>query len=144
MVNASRQLDGRAGRGKLALSIRARLMLLATIAILPLLFDRVRDIESDRSERVEAASKQALMLAHQGVAAQNEAIISARAFMQVAASAHGLMHSRGERCDNFLADAVRQVSWLKSLSLVDPVGYIVCSSNPDVVGADISRLPHFK
>src|SRR5262249_58389897 len=57
---------------------------------------------------------------------------------------HGLMTTRGERCDNFLADAVRQASWLKSLSLVEPGGRIVCSSNPDAIGADISHLPHFK
>src|SRR5262249_19145071 len=57
---------------------------------------------------------------------------------------HGLMTTRGERCDNFLADAVRQASWLKSLSLVEPGGRIICSSNPDVIGADISHLPHFK
>ncbi len=144
MSNKSGRLEGKAGRSRFALSIRARLMILAVIAILPLLLDRVRAIESDRGERIEAASKQALMLAHQGVAAQNEAIISVRAFMQVAASAHGLMTARGERCNHFLSDAVRQVSWLKSLSLVEPSGQIICSSNMNVVGADISQLPHFK
>jgi hypothetical protein len=110
MVKDSRPVVGKAGRSKLALSIRARLMLLATIAILPLLIGRVRDIEGDRSDRIEDAVQQALLLAHQGAAAQNEAIVSARAFMQVTASAHGLMSTRGERCDNFLADAVRQAS----------------------------------
>jgi GGDEF domain-containing protein len=143
MLNRGRRQNAQAGRSKFALSIRARLMVLATIAVLPLLLDRVRDIESDRSERVAAASKQALMLAHQGVAAQNEAIVSVRAFMQVAASAHGLMTTRGDRCDSFLTDAARQVAWLKSLSLVDPDGRIVCSSNPDVIGVNVSRLPHF-
>jgi GGDEF domain-containing protein len=144
MVSGRRRLDGNAGRAKFALSIRARLMVLAAIAILPLLLDRIRDIESDRSERIEAASKQALMLAHQGMAAQNEAIVSARAFMQVTASAHGLMSTRGERCDSFLVDAVRQASWLKSMSLVEPGGRIICSSNADVIGVDISHLPHLK
>jgi GGDEF domain-containing protein len=144
MSNKSGRLEGEAGRSRFALSIRARLMILAVIAILPLLLDRVRAIESDRAERIEAASKQALMLAHQGVAAQIEAIISVRAFMQVAASAHGLMTERGERCNHFLSDAVRQVSWLKSLSLVAPSGQIICSSNTNVIGADISQLPHFK
>src|SRR5262245_36211457 len=137
MLNRGLRQNAKAGRSKFALSIRARLMVLATIAVLPLLLDRVRDIESDRSERVAAASKQALMLAHQGVAAQDEAIVSVRACMQVAASAHGLMTARGERCDNFLTDAAGQVAWLKSLSLVDPDGRIICSSNADVVGADI-------
>src|SRR5882724_4593978 len=144
MVKDSRRLAGKAGRARFSLSIRARLMLIAAIAILPLLVGRIRDIESDRSERIEAALQQALALAHQGVAAQKDAIVSARAFMQVTASAHELIRVRGKSCDNFLADAVGQAPWLKSLSLVEPNGYIVCSSNPDVIGADISRLPHFK
>jgi GGDEF domain-containing protein len=131
-------------RSRFALSIRARLMILAVIAILPLLIDRVRDIESDRTDRIGAASQQALALARQGMAAQNEAIISARAFMQVTAGAHALMTTRGERCDNFLAAAARSVTWLKSLSFVEPGGHIICSSNPDVVGVNISHLPHFK
>jgi GGDEF domain-containing protein len=131
-------------RFRFALSIRVRLMILAVIAILPLLIDRVRDIEYDRTERIEEASRQALALAHQGMAAQNEAIISARAFMQVTAAAHALMTARGERCDRFLADAAGRVSWLKSLSFAEPGGRIVCSSNPDVVGVDVSHLPHFQ
>jgi GGDEF domain-containing protein len=143
MSDAGQRLEDKAGRGKFALSIRARLMILAVIAIVPLLFDRIRDIESDRAERIEAASKQALNLARQGMAAQNEAIVSVRAFLQVAASAHGLMATRGQRCDDFLTDAVRQVPWLKNMSLLEPGGRVVCSSNPDAIGADLSHAPHF-
>ena len=143
MSTEGQRLNRKAVRSRFALSIRARLMILAVIAIVPLLLDRVRDIESDRAERIEAAAKQALNLARQGMAAQNEAIVSVRAFMQVAASAHGLMTTRGERCDNFLADAVRQVSWLRNMSFVSPSGQIICSSNVDAIGNDLSRTPHF-
>ena len=45
---------------KPALGIRRRLMVLALIAIVPLVLDRARTIETDRSERVEAAYRQAL------------------------------------------------------------------------------------
>jgi GGDEF domain-containing protein len=142
MSNGSRQAEGK--RSRYALSIRAQLMLLAVVAVLPFLIDRICEIESDRADRIEAASQQALTFARQGMAAQYEAIIAARSLLQVTASAHGLMTTRGERCDRFLTDAMRQVSWLKSLSLVEPSGRIICSSNPDVIGADISHLPHFK
>src|SRR5262245_16409679 len=138
-----RRCSNEGRREKFALSIRARLMVLAVIAIVPLLLDRVRTIESDRAERIEAASRQALNLARQGMARQNEAIVSARAFLQVAASAHALMSRRGEPCDNFLLDAVRQASGIRHMSLVEPAGRIVCSSNPDAVGMDLSRSPHF-
>ena len=142
MLHQRRRQDGGARKARFALSIRARLMVLAVIAIVPLLLDRVRDIELDRAERIEAASKHALNLAKQGMARQNEAVVSARAFLQVTASAHGLMTTRGERCDKFLADAVKQVAWLKIMSLVEPGGKIICSSNPDAIGRDISRTPH--
>src|SRR5262245_42742700 len=143
MLQQRRCSEHGAQRARFTLSIRARLMVLAVIAMVPLLVDRVRDIESDRAERIEAASRQALNLARQGMARQNEAIVSARAFLQVAASAHGLMTSRGERCDDFLLDAVRQVAWLKHMSFTEPGGRIICSSNPDAVGRDLARSPHF-
>jgi GGDEF domain-containing protein len=142
MSNQNKRPQGRGGRSRFALSIRARLMILAVIALVPLLLDRVRDIELDRAERIEAASKHALNLARQGMARQNEAIIAARAFLQVTASAHGLMTTRGERCDNFLTEAVRKVSWLKNMSFVEPGGKIICSSNPNAIGMDLSRGPH--
>ena len=85
MVNG----NGRPESKRFALSIRARLMALAAIAMLPLLADRIRAIDTDRAERIEAASKQALILARQGMTAQNEAVVSLRAFLQMAASAHG-------------------------------------------------------
>jgi len=69
----------------------ARLMALAVIALVPLILDRVRDIETDRTERVEAASKQALNLAKQGMAAQNEVFVAVRAFMQVASNAQAIL-----------------------------------------------------
>jgi GGDEF domain-containing protein len=134
----------RGAAGEFVLTIRARLLVLALIAILPLLFARVWSIQADRSERLEAASRQALILARQAMAAQNEALVSARAFMQVAASAHGVMRARGERCDDFLADAIQQASWLKSMSLIAPSGRIMCSSNADAVGMDVSNRPPFK
>jgi GGDEF domain-containing protein len=144
MSNDSRRLNGTAGEPEFALTIRARLLVLALIAVLPLLFARIWSIQADRSERIDAASRNALILARQGMAAQNEVLVSARAFMQVAASAHGLMGARGERCDDFLVNGIQQASWLKSLSLIAPSGRIICSSNADVVGMDISHLPHFR
>src|SRR5829696_3483361 len=70
------------------LGTRARLMVLALIAIVPLVLDRVRDIGTDRAERIQSASEEALRLARQGMATQNEVIVSARAFLQVIASTY--------------------------------------------------------
>jgi PleD family two-component response regulator len=42
------------------LSIRVRLMVLAAIVLLPLMFDRVRSIEVNRVERIDTANQQVL------------------------------------------------------------------------------------
>ena len=73
-------LTAQRGNRSSRLAIRARPPALALIAILPLLLVRVWSIQADRSERIEAASRQALILARQGMAAQNEALVSARRF----------------------------------------------------------------
>src|SRR3954469_1540371 len=110
-----------ARRGPLS-SLRVRLMLLAAVAVLPLLVSRVLDIESDRAERMDAAAQQALVLAKQGMTAQNEAVVAARAFFGAVASAQELLTTRGDRCDTLLANVVSQAPWLKSISVATPDG----------------------
>ena len=50
---------------KRTLSTRARLMILAVIAVVPLLLNRINDEEASRAERIEVAYKQALRLAQE-------------------------------------------------------------------------------
>lgn len=125
------------------LSIRVRLMILAVIAILPMLVERIYNEEFDRGERIQAAYKQALDLARQGAALQNDAIISARAFLQVVASARGTFNATDADCNQFLATIAKPAPWLKTLSVANLQGRIVCSSFPPAIGLDISDRAHF-
>jgi diguanylate cyclase (GGDEF)-like protein len=143
MSNDHRGLSTR-GTPNAALSIRARLALLALIVLVPLLLDRVRDIETDRGERIKAAHQHTLSLARQGSEGQREIVISARAFLQVTARAHATLAATPESCDRFLADIAVQVPWMKSFSVADRTGHIVCSSNPQAVGLDISDRLYFQ
>jgi len=129
---------------KPALSIRARLMVLAAIIIAPLMLDRVRTIEVDRSDRIAAANQQVLGLARQGIDAQREIIISARAFLEVVGRAHATIAATPESCDRFLTDVAGQVSWIKTFSVAQPDGRIVCSSKPEAVGLDVSDRSYFQ
>src|SRR5262245_9426876 len=92
------------GRGRFALTIRGRLMVLAVIAMVPLLVDRIRALETDRAERIEAASRQALMLARQGAAAQSEVVSSMRAMLQAVAGARRLLVVPSPGCNAFLSE----------------------------------------
>jgi hypothetical protein len=127
------------------LGIRARLMLLVVIAIVPLVIDRTRDIGTDRAERIHAASEQALRLARQGMATQNEAIVSARAFLQVIATAYPVDPSdvsAREDCIRFLTKTMVQAPWLKVLSVMDANARIFCSTNVKAIGLDVSHNAH--
>jgi hypothetical protein len=120
-------------------------MVLALIAIVPLVLDRVRDIGTDRAERIQAASEQALRLARQGMATQSEVIVSARAFLQVITTTYTLDRSSPEArqdCIRFLTKTVAQAPWLKTLSVVEPSGHIFCSSHIPAIGLDVSRNAH--
>src|SRR5262245_22475995 len=125
------------------LSMRARLMVLAAIVLLPLLLDRIRSIEVGRTERIETANQQVLALARQGIDAQREIVISSRAFLQVAARAHATVAATPEACNRFLADVASQVAW-NTFSVADATGRIVCSSRPEAIGLDISDRDYFQ
>jgi GGDEF domain-containing protein len=128
---------------KRTLSVRVRLMVLAVIAVVPLLAERIYSEELDRSERIEAAQQQALVVARQGAAAQNEVIVSARALLQTIASARTTFDASNEKCNLFLATIAKPIPWIKTLSVVDLQGKIVCSSFPGAIGLDISKRAHF-
>ncbi|MBI3704911.1 MAG: diguanylate cyclase [Rhizobiales bacterium] len=126
-----------------SLSVRVRLMILAVIAIVPLLLERIHNEEFDRNERIEAAYKQARDLARQGAAKQNEVIESARALLQVVANARTTFNPSNNDCNRFLETIVKPAPWIKTLSVANVQGRIICSSFPDAIGLDISDRPHF-
>jgi diguanylate cyclase (GGDEF)-like protein len=129
---------------KPTLSIRVRLALLAIAVLAPLMVDRVRDIEADRGERIKAAHQHTLGLARQGSEGQKEIVISARAFLQVAARAHATFAATPDSCDRFLADIALQVPWMRSFSVAGRDGHVMCSSNREAVGLDISDRVYFQ
>src|SRR5665213_2296194 len=144
MPDASRQRpESRIAVPKRTLSIRARLMILAIIAIAPILLERIYNEEFDRAERVDATYKQALGLARQAAAAQNNVIVSTRAFLQVLAAVDVDSFPGDGSCERFLAEIAKPARWIRNLSVANRNGMIVCSSNPDAIGLDISDRPHF-
>lgn len=132
-----------AARRKPALSIRARLLVLALLAVAPLMLDRIRLHETLRSERVQAAHKDVMALVRQGADAQREVVIAARSIMQVVARARSLFASTGESCNRFLVETAAGAPWITSLAIVGVGGRIACATAPQVVGLDMSDRPYF-
>jgi GGDEF domain-containing protein len=118
-------------------------MILAVVAVAPLLLERIHNEEFDRSERIEGAYKQAIDVARQGAAEQNQAIAAARAVLQVVASTRAAFNLSDDKCNQFLGTIAKPAPWFRTLSIANLQGRIICSSLPDAIGLDVSQRPHF-
>ncbi|HZP78810.1 MAG TPA: GGDEF domain-containing protein [Pseudolabrys sp.] len=143
MFDLFRRPQSQTTRPKRALSIRARLMVLALIAIAPLLVDHLRDIQNERRDLIAQANTQALTLARQAMSADSEVILVTRAFLQVVASARSTFTTSDTSCSEFLGKSAGRVPWLKTLSVANLQGQIICSSFSDAIGLDISEREYF-
>ena len=132
------------GKPQATLSIRARLLLLALIAVVPLMIDRARSIETDRAERIAALSEEALALTRQGIEAQQEIVVAARSVVQVVARAHATLGTWHDNCGRFLAGATSDAPWITGLSIVGANGRVACSTVANSVGFDLSDRPYFQ
>lgn len=133
-----------ASKSRITLSIRARLLVLALIAIAPLMFDRWRSIEADRAERIEALSSEALALTRQGVEAQQEIVVAVKSVVQVVSRAHATFGAALESCGRFLTGATSDAPWITGLSIVGANGRVTCSTSQNSVGIDLSERPYFQ
>ena len=125
-------------RSATGLSIRARLMLLALLAVVPLMLDRVRQLETSRTERIEMAYGEVVDLANRSADAQLEIINATRALLQVVARTFVAMTSADQNCPTFLAGLATDVSWIRGFSVVGENGRIVCSTRRNAIGLDVS------
>ncbi|MGH6682568.1 MAG: cache domain-containing protein, partial [Pseudolabrys sp.] len=118
-------------------------MILAIIAIVPMVLERVHNEKFDRAERVEAAYQQALGLARQAAAVQNDVIVSTRALLTALAGTRVVASPSESSCGRLLTSIAEPDRWIRALSVANLDGRIVCSSFPDALGLDISSRPHF-
>ena len=133
-----------ATKANATLSIRTRLILLALIAVVPLMMDRARLIEADRAERIVALSGEARALARQGVRSQQETIIAVKSVLQVIARAHVTLASSPESCGRFLVGAMSDAPWITGLSIVGANGRIACSTAANSIGFDVTDRTYFR
>ena len=110
------------------------------MAIAPLLVDRIRLLETERADRLAAASQEAISLARRGVEAQQQILLAARSVLQVVS--HGYAPSP-DSCRRLVAH-IADVPWIKTLSFVGLDGRIACSNLPTAVGLDPSDRPLFR
>ena len=131
-------------RSKPILSIRARLIVVALLAIAPLMLERVRGLERTRTERVELTLARMADLARSGAEAQREVVYSMRALLQVIARIYAKMPLDPADCNRTLAELTGNIPWLHGVNIAGTNGRIKCATDPRNVGLNISDRAYFQ
>jgi diguanylate cyclase (GGDEF)-like protein len=126
------------------LSIRARLIVVALLAIAPLMLERVRGLERTRGERAELALARVVDLARGGAEAQREIVYSIRALLQVLAHVQSRMPADPAECNRTLAELTGKIPWLRTVNIAGTDGRIRCATDPRGVGLNVSDRPYFQ
>ncbi len=131
-------------RGKPTLSIRARLIVLALLAVTPLMFERIHAIEGARAERTAHAHAQVIELARRGADAQDQIIISVRALLQIVARVYARTAFDRDECNQYLTSLAGTIPWIHTLSVAATDGRITCSTRAQAIGLNVGDRAHFQ
>jgi diguanylate cyclase (GGDEF)-like protein len=126
------------------LSVRARLIVLALILVVPFMADRVRVLESSRASRAHAISLELLNSSRQSADAQREMISSIEALLKSVAYSYSLGDSSDRGCAIMRASLRVELPWITSLSVARGDGKILCSTLPNYDGLNLSDRSYFQ
>jgi diguanylate cyclase (GGDEF)-like protein len=128
---------------KALFGIRARLVLLALILVVPLMLDRVRLLEDTRSKQVAQAASELSELARHTADAQREIISTVQAVLKSSAYIYAAASHQGRGCAIMRASLRVDLPWIRSLSVIGGDGVVQCSTEQNVVGLDLSDRSYF-
>jgi GGDEF domain-containing protein len=118
-------------------------MILALIAIVPIVLERIHNEQFDRGERIDAAYSEVLGLARRAASLQSDVIVSTRTVLQVLAASRIVSSPSAPSCDTMLKGIAEPDRWIRALSVANLAGRVVCSSHPEALGLDVSKRTHF-
>jgi diguanylate cyclase (GGDEF)-like protein len=131
-------------RGKPILSIRARLIVLALLAIGPLMLERVHSLAEARAGQIARARSDVVELARRGVEAQQQAIASVRAVAQIMSRLYARLPSDAASCNKDLKDFAANISWIRDVAIAGLDGRVKCASDPLAIGLNVSDRAYFQ
>ncbi len=129
---------------KALLGIRARLVLLALILVVPLMADRVRVLEDTRAKEVTQAAGELSALARHTADSQREIISTVQAVLKSSAYIYSAASQQGRGCAIMRASLRVDLPWIKNLSILGTDGKVQCSTTPGMVGTDLGDRDYFK
>lgn len=124
--------------------IRARLVILALILVVPLMLDRVWLLEASRTKQLKQVANELSELAKHTAAAQREIISTVQAVLKSSAYIYAAAAREGRGCAILRASLSVDLPWIRSLSIVSPDGTIQCSTMPHIVGFQVGDRDYIK
>src|ERR1700722_18481859 len=126
----------------LSWTLRRRLLVIITIALLPIVAVRLiqgvervkRDTDDVRAQLIQSARTTA--------ASEQEVLNAGEQILRAMGSLQDVRDMSGN-CDGIMADAMIGVSYFTNLSRIDANGTLVCSAVPLSKGINIGKLPIF-
>jgi len=129
---------------KTLVGIRARLILLALILVVPLMLDRVRLLEESRQQQVTLAANELTELARHTADAQREIILTVQAVLKSSAYIYASARTPEQGCTVLNASMRHDLPWIRSVSVVDKTGKVRCSTSAHIVGLDLHDRSYFQ
>jgi diguanylate cyclase (GGDEF)-like protein len=129
---------------KTLVGIRARLILLALILVVPMMFDRVRLLEESRQQQVTLAANELTELARHTADAQREIILTVQAVLKSSAYIYAAANTAEQGCTVLNASMRHDLPWIRSVSVVDKTGRVRCSTSAHIVGLDLHDRSYFQ
>jgi len=120
------------------ISIRARIVILTVLLIVPLMADRVRLLEDTRNERITRTGAEVAGLAERGADAQAAVIRSTRALLQVVARTYSASAPGPLGCAALLSSFATDAPWIRGLWVVGSDDRVACATRATSVGLDLS------
>jgi diguanylate cyclase (GGDEF)-like protein len=129
---------------KKLLGVRARLALLALILVAPLMLERTRSLEDNRTRQVALASVEFTNLARHSADGQREVISSVEAVLKSAAYIYASTLKVGDGCAILRASLHVDLPWIMAVSVAGRDGKVHCSTSAPLVGLDLSDRAYFQ
>ncbi|MDB5616402.1 diguanylate cyclase [Tardiphaga sp.] len=115
------------------LGIRARLVLLALVVVGPLMAERIRSLEVNRSRQIAAAAEDFAGLARHSASAQSEVFASVEAVLKSSAYIYTTAAQVNRSCAIMRASLRGDMPWIRSLTVAGKDGTAQCSTWSDAV-----------
>lgn len=125
----------------LAFGIRARLLALIIIGVLPLAAFHILSLREAREERIANAQSRALDHARSGADLYRDAVTDARTVLEIIAQMPLISFETSSRCRSFLDAIDRKRATTTGISIINADMRVVCTTVPYGAGFDVSTRP---